>query len=225
MKLSELAKKRMPTHGMKEALDIRYFYRWISLPITYMLYHLGFTANMVSILMMAFSVYTAFLIVSGKVILGIALWQFWLVLDSVDGEIARLKNECCASGWFLDLVFENICFPINFIALGLWLNPQPPIGWIGWILAILWITGIAVRYNYLECLGNLKNAYIKSRDNRKEKIIRYLTYGEFKTVVAFFALIFAIFNLVWLFLILLLFGLMLRTLLQTMILYVSLKRT
>jgi len=221
MKWNKLAKKRMPTHGLKEAWDIRNFYRKVSLPITYVLYHLGFTANMVSILAMVVSIFTGLLIIKGYLILGIALWQLWLILDSVDGEIARLRKSSSASGWFLDLVFENLCFPFNFIALCIWIN----FDLVGWILAFLWILGIVIRYNYLECLGKNKDEYIRSKDSGIQAIIRYLTYGEFKTVVAFFTLVFALINMTWLFLILLFCYLVAKTILQINILYFSLKRT
>ena len=190
MKLRELMDKRMPTHGMKEALDIKYVYRWLSLPITYISYHIGLTANMISCLMIGISVLTSILIYQGEIVVGIALWQLWLVLDSVDGEIARLRNECSSKGWFLDLVFENFCFPINFMAIGYAFDQE---AW-GFTVAFLWLLGITVRYNYLECLSHshYNDGDMRNRDGIIMQLLRYITYGEFKTVIAFWALVCAV---------------------------------
>jgi len=223
MELKELMEKRMPTHGMREALDIRFFYRWVSLPLTYIFYHIGLTANVVSYLMISISILSAILIYQGEIVVGIALWQLWLILDSVDGEIARLRKECSSKGWFLDLVFENFCFPINFIAIGFAFDQEI----LGFAVASLWILGISIRYNYLECLSqtHYNDEDMRNRDGLIMKVLRYLSYGEFKTVIAFWALVCAIlFFKMYNFLYLLTVILSIRTVIQIIVLGHSLSK-
>lgn len=222
MKLSKLNRKRMPTHGLRESMEIRLIYRRLSLPFTYILYHIGVTANMTSLLMLALCIVSAGLIVLGHPFVGILLWQVWLIFDSVDGELARLRNQSSSSGWFLDLIFENFCFPINFIAIGLFTELEL----IGFAIAFLWLVCITIRYNYLECLSATmyNDDEIRVKDTKPEKFLRYISYGEFKNPVGWLAIICAIVNRFDVFLWIMFAYLLIRMIFQIVSLYLSLWR-
>lgn len=65
------------------------------IPVTYLFINAGWTANMVSVLSWIV-IFVAAVLLSidnfGCMLTGVILTNFWLVLDCVDGNIARVKK-------------------------------------------------------------------------------------------------------------------------------------
>lgn len=115
---SSLTKKK----NSRSSLWVQLWVRKASFPVTYLFINTGWTANMVSVL-------SWFVIFGAAVLLcinnfwcmltGIILTNFWLVLDCVDGNIARVKKTKTFMGDFYDAVAGYGPFSFTTIALGM----------------------------------------------------------------------------------------------------------
>ncbi len=114
---SSLTKKK----NSRSSLWVQLWVRKASFPLTYLFINTGWTANMVSVL-------SWFVIFGAAVLLcinnfwcmlaGVILTNFWLVLDCVDGNIARVKKVKTFMGDFYDAVAGYGPFSFTTIALG-----------------------------------------------------------------------------------------------------------
>lgn len=101
---------------------VQLWVRKASFPVTYLFINTGWSANMVSIL-------SWLVIFAGAVLLsinnfasmltGVILTNFWLVLDCVDGNIARVKKVKTFMGDFYDAIAGYGPFSFTTIALGM----------------------------------------------------------------------------------------------------------
>ncbi len=79
------------------------YYRKISIPISYVLSKTKVTANQISIVNLFISIIGCLLfIVPQNWILASLVLQLYIILDHVDGELARAKNQRSERGYFLD---------------------------------------------------------------------------------------------------------------------------
>lgn len=115
---SSLTKKK----NSRSSLWVQLWVRKASFPITYLFINAGWTANMVSVL-------SWFVIFGAAVLLcinnfwcmlaGVVLTNFWLVLDCVDGNIARVKKKKTFMGDFFDAIAGYGPFAFTTISLGM----------------------------------------------------------------------------------------------------------
>ena len=87
------------------SLWVKVLIRKISFLFTFVFINLGFSANAVSVLSIVVALIGCvfFLIpISGYSLWGVILINFWLVLDCVDGNIARCKKQKTVYGEFVD---------------------------------------------------------------------------------------------------------------------------
>lgn len=106
----------------RSSLWVRLWVRKASFPITYLFINAGWTANMVSVL-------SWFVIFGAAVLLcinnfwcmlaGVVLTNFWLVLDCVDGNIARVKKTKTFMGDFFDAIAGYGPFSFTTVAIGM----------------------------------------------------------------------------------------------------------
>ncbi len=106
----------------RSSIWVRNVIRKISFPMTLLFINAGWSANMVSL-------FSWLVIFIGSVLLGvnnfwsmligILLINFWLVLDCVDGNIARCKKQQAFMGDFYDAIAGYGPFAFSTIGLGL----------------------------------------------------------------------------------------------------------
>ena len=106
----------------RSSLWVRLWVRKASFPVTYLFINTGWTANMVSVLswivifaaavMLSFNVF-------GLMLAGVILTNFWLVLDCVDGNIARVKKLNSVMGDYYDAIAGYGPFSFTTVALGM----------------------------------------------------------------------------------------------------------
>lgn len=103
------------------SLWVKIIIRKISFPFTFLFINLGFSANSVSVL----SIFTAiaacvcFMVpIKTAMIVAIILTQMWLVLDCVDGNIARVKKRKNSFGEFIDDVGGYYIEALIYFAIG-----------------------------------------------------------------------------------------------------------
>ena len=116
--MESLPKKK----NSRSSVWVRFFIRKLSFPFTYLFINTGWTANMVSVL-------SWFVIFAASVLLcinnfacmlaGIILTNFWLVLDCVDGNIARCKRQKNFMGDFYDAIAGYGPFAFTTIGMGM----------------------------------------------------------------------------------------------------------
>ena len=115
---ASLTKKK----NSRSSLWVQLWVRKASFPVTYLFINAGWTANMVSILSwILIAVAAIFLSINNFwwMFSGVVLTNFWLVLDCVDGNIARVKKVKTFMGDFFDAVAGYGPFSFTTIAMGI----------------------------------------------------------------------------------------------------------
>ena len=105
----------------RSSLWVRWFIRKISFPFTYLFINTGWTANMVSLLSWGVIFIAAVLLCINNfwcMLAGVILTNFWLVLDCVDGNIARCKKQKSFMGDFFDAIAGYGPFAFTTLSLG-----------------------------------------------------------------------------------------------------------
>ncbi|MCQ2799762.1 MAG: CDP-alcohol phosphatidyltransferase family protein [Bacilli bacterium] len=105
----------------RSSLWVRAWVRRVSFPITYLFINAGWSANMVSILSWVLIFCASALLCVNNfwfMLSGVVLTNFWLVLDCVDGNIARVKKKKNYMGDFFDAVAGYGPFTFTTIGLG-----------------------------------------------------------------------------------------------------------
>lgn len=114
---SSLTKKK----NSRSSLWVQLWVRKASFPVTYVFINTGWSANMVSVLSWIV-IFAAAVLLSvnnfGCMLAGVILTNFWLVLDCVDGNIARVKKTKTFMGDFFDAVAGYGPFSFTTVALG-----------------------------------------------------------------------------------------------------------
>lgn len=124
-KIENISELRVKCQQRPEKVNLKlskYFYRPISIYITYLFLKLNITANSVTLL----SVLTAFIgsffiLLGGMVNLTIGFFCFWFfyLLDFCDGEIARYNNSNSLTGHFFELIVHYIVNILFFLSIGI----------------------------------------------------------------------------------------------------------
>lgn len=179
---SSLTKKK----NSRSSLWVRLWVRKASFPVTYLLINSGWTANMVSILSWFVIFFASVLLCINNfscMLVGIILTNFWLVLDCVDGNIARVKKVKTFMGDFYDAVAGYGPFSFTTVALGVaayhtsfFVLEQYRV-WLILIGAVGAVANIYMRLvhqKYLNCffagkkiLGELDEITLKDTDDKK----------------------------------------------------------
>lgn len=118
----EIRKSLTKKKNSRSSLWVRLWVRRASFPITYFFINTGWTANMVSLLSW-FVIFGAAIMLCVNnfwcMLIGVILTNFWLVLDCVDGNIARVKKNKTYMGDFYDAIAGYGPFSFTTIALGI----------------------------------------------------------------------------------------------------------
>ena len=173
----------------RSSLWVRYLIRKISFPFTYLFINAGWSANMVSLLSWVVIFAGACLLCINNfwcMLAGIILTNFWLVLDCVDGNIARVKKQKSFMGDFYDAIAGYGPFAFTTIGLGMAsYHTSFLVGYIGeqYRVALIVIAAVGAMANiytrlihqkYLVCffvakkeLGELEGITLKDTENKR----------------------------------------------------------
>jgi len=179
---SSLTKKK----NSRSSLWVQLWVRKASFPVTYLLINSGWTANMVSVLSWIVIFAAAVLLCIDSfwcMFAGVILTNIWLVLDCVDGNIARVKKVKTFMGDFYDAVAGYGPFSFTTIALGVAayhttsLVPEEYRVWlilVGGMGAVANIYMRLIHQKYLNCffagkkiLGELEEITLKDTEDKK----------------------------------------------------------
>ena len=115
---ASLTKKK----NSRSSLWVQLWVRKASFPVTYLFINTGWTANKVSVLSWILIAFAAVCLSIDNfywMLAGVILTNFWLVLDCVDGNIARVKKVKTFMGDFYDAVAGYGPFSFTTVGLGL----------------------------------------------------------------------------------------------------------
>ena len=115
---SSLTKKK----NSRSSLWVQLWVRKASFPVTYIFINAGWSANMVSVLSWILIFVAAVCLCVNDfwwMLAGVILTNFWLVLDCVDGNIARVKKVKTFMGDYFDAVAGYGPFSFTTLALGI----------------------------------------------------------------------------------------------------------
>ncbi len=170
----------------RSSLWVQLWVRKASFPVTYLFINTGWSANMVSVLSW-FVIFAAAVLMCVNnfwcILAGVILTNFWLVLDCVDGNIARVKKVKTFMGDFFDAVAGYGPFSFTTIALGFAAynttfivpeNYKHYLIFIGGIAAISNIYMRLVHQKYMNCffaakkiLGELDEITLSDTEDKK----------------------------------------------------------
>lgn len=100
----------------------KYFYRPLSLPITSLIVKTSISANTITVIGILTWIAGCFLLClteAGYQIAAVILLQLGLILDHVDGDLARYRNRTSYEGAYLDLLGHSFSGPLLFLCWGL----------------------------------------------------------------------------------------------------------
>ena len=115
---SSLTKKK----NSRSSLWVQLWVRKASFPVTYCFINAGWSANQVSVLSWILIFIAAVCLCISNfwwMLIGVILTNFWLVLDCVDGNIARVKKIKTFMGDYFDAVAGYGPFSFTTLALGI----------------------------------------------------------------------------------------------------------
>lgn len=123
MKISKLKSGYTQEKINSEKIDLwlYYFARPLSWPFTWFFIKLGASAAFVTYLSIVAVIIGAALITLGNYtmqVIGISLFNFWIILDCVDGNIARYKKTFSKYGEFIDAVGGYFATTFLFSSIG-----------------------------------------------------------------------------------------------------------
>jgi phosphatidylglycerophosphate synthase len=107
-------------------------HRRISIYVTWVLLHTPLTANQASLLSLAVGFGAGGLVLCGDsrlALLGLVGFYAYFLLDKVDGEIARFRDERSLRGICLDYIGHMAIPPLVFLSMGGFLARKSGIGW------------------------------------------------------------------------------------------------
>ncbi len=119
---ADIKKSLTKKKNSRSSYWVQLWVRKASFPLTYLFINFGWTANMVSLLSWLVIFMGAIFISINNfyfILAGIILTNLWLILDCVDGNIARCKKQKSFMGDFYDAIAGYGPFAFTTIALGI----------------------------------------------------------------------------------------------------------
>ncbi len=96
------------------------FYRPISIFLCRLLIKTKITGNQISVFLMFFSIFCFVLIAINKIILGTLLLQVALLLDCMDGAMARMRKQESLKGVYFECMWHECILPLFYLSLGIY---------------------------------------------------------------------------------------------------------
>ena len=128
--LAQIRASLPPEKDRLDSLWLRCVLRKLSFPVTCVFIRLRFSANYVSYLsiLVAFCG-TIMMSVDNHfaIILGACIFNLWALLDCVDGNIARVKQQASEFGAFVDAMSGYVAYAFVFLGMGIAAEHMKPL--------------------------------------------------------------------------------------------------
>ncbi len=117
----------------------------------------------------------AYLIATGEFFWAGGLLIIFGLMDTLDGEVARLQNRASSRGMFLDSVTDRVKEVMLYIGVGFYFVSELDPYYAVWAIAAC---GIAVIVSYLNAWGEVVTADLPKETHAKNKAFRtgFMTY-------------------------------------------------
>ncbi|MCM8776081.1 MAG: CDP-alcohol phosphatidyltransferase family protein [Candidatus Omnitrophica bacterium] len=112
-----------PDYTTKGNWMARHIVRPAALPITWLLLHTPVSANQVTLVSLGVGlagIYLLALVPKALFLAGVLLFQMWYLLDHVDGQIARYRENVTLTGRFLDFLTHHVIHGTVFFSLAIY---------------------------------------------------------------------------------------------------------
>lgn len=134
--IRELREQLQSEKLKRQAWGYRYLRRGLSIYVTRLLLHTNIRPNQVTTAMVLSGIAGAVAIFFGHIWSGFALTYLNIVLDAVDGELARYKKVFSLRGVYMDRINHLVVPGFFFLAVAFWvlgagLNPHDPLFVLG----------------------------------------------------------------------------------------------
>lgn len=121
--IAELKRICHPEHKNEQARRYIHLFmmRKVSIYLTWMLLHVSVTPNQISVLSLFVAILAGILLGTGRIamaLVGVFLIHFSQVLDCVDGEVARYKQQSSINGMLISWMASNILNAAKWFGLG-----------------------------------------------------------------------------------------------------------
>lgn len=169
----------------------RYFDRNISLFFTKRLVHTGITPNQITLMGMSIGLLGALLLCLPyywSQLFGSLLFLFCVIVDGMDGEIARLKLGESKFGHYLDIITDNIVHVAIFVGMGYGLYKRTNDQTYLYLIAVLLIGFGLCAISVYQCILKRSEEELK-RSPLLIRLMSFLTNRDFAYLVAFLAII------------------------------------
>lgn len=106
----------------RSSIWVKLFIRKLSFPFTYIFVNMNITpwqASILSVFIALFGGVAMSVNCQAARVIGIVLLEFWLVLDCVDGNIARVTKTCSEMGEFVDTLSGYVISAISMISISI----------------------------------------------------------------------------------------------------------
>ncbi|MFZ2447126.1 MAG: CDP-alcohol phosphatidyltransferase family protein [Syntrophobacteraceae bacterium] len=168
----------------------RHFDRRLSQMMSRRLAHTAITPNQVTLVGMSMGLFAAFLLSLPGYwahLAGAILFVFCIIVDGVDGEIARLKLQESAFGHYLDIVTDNIVHGAIFVGVAFGLYHDT--GNDAYVLALWFLLGgfILSLIAVYQCILRLSPEELE-RSPRLIRLMAFLSNRDFAYLIAVLAL-------------------------------------
>ena len=148
-----------------DSLWCQIFIRPLSFIVSWVFVNIGVTAFQVSALAIVFPIAAFALFICSNPFTAILLLNIWLILDCVDGNIARVQGPSRMGG-FVDAVSGYFMFGLSFFGAGLYLTIADGSS-IAWIWSML--GGLASVFSLLSRILFQKYRFMSEEDSVKLK--------------------------------------------------------
>jgi len=118
--IKELKKICYEGHNVNRPAYMKHVGMKISIYITKLCIYLGLNANHVTITMLFLTIFGSFLMFFGNLwlmLIGILLIHFTIILDCVNGEVARYRKECNIVGMHMEDIYHQLTAYLVFFSL------------------------------------------------------------------------------------------------------------
>ncbi len=176
------------------SLAFRYIYEPIGWRLSRIVAKTPITGNQISIFVMFLTIIAFYSISIKYLFTGLILLQFVLLLDTMDGTVARIKNQASKRGKYLEAIWHICIFALFYFSLGIYSYKQlnnPNFIIIGSLTA-MFILIIDILFHRHDYIYGIKREE-ETKHTKLQYIIRWLTCPSHTFN---YALILAFFNLI-----------------------------
>jgi len=158
-----------------------YVYRRFSKPIASVLIKLNANPNHITYFSFFLGLFSAYLISSERILVGVFFLFLSQIFDCVDGDLARMSGRVTRYGAFIDRVFDRFV-DAAIIAGIVALNPEKL--WLAGFFALIFSFGVSIARAMAEAEGAECKVGIAGRDTRIAIIMVGLILGYyFETLI------------------------------------------